>query len=95
MKLQNMTVIFVIILIPILIVTSYYIRLQIDTTKKQTQYTEKLIDSARQSIQAYEINTVQWNSQYASLSDSKRRDVNAAINTFITSFANSLGMSRS
>ena len=92
MKLQNLTVIFVIIMIPIILVTSYYIQLQIDTVTMQTDYKTKLIKAAKDSIEAFEINSVQWNSEYSSTTDSKRRNINASVNTFITSFANALGI---
>ena len=92
MKLQNMTVIFIIIMIPIIIVTSYYIGLQIKTITMQKDYTVKLQTAAKDSIQALEINTVEWNSASSNLADSKRRDVLASINTFTTSLANSMGI---
>ena len=41
MKLQNMTVIFIIIMIPIIIVTSYYIGLQIKTITMRAAHTRK------------------------------------------------------
>lgn len=92
MKLQNMTVIFIIIMIPIIIVVSYYIGLQINTIKMQKDYDVKLQTATQDSIQALEINTVEWNSASSNLADSKRRDVLAAINTFTTSLANSMGI---
>lgn len=92
MKLQNMTVIFIIIMIPIIIVTSYYIGLQIKTITMQKDYTVKLQTAAKDSIQALEINTVEWNSASSNLADSKRRDVLASINTFTTSLANNMGI---
>ena len=92
MKLQNMTVIFIIIMIPIIIVTSYYIGLQIKTITMQKDYTVKLQTAAKDSIQALEINTVEWNSVSSNLADSKRRDVLASINTFTTSLANNMGI---
>ncbi len=92
MKLQNMTVIFIIIMIPIILVVSYYIGLQINTITMQKNYTVKLQTAAKDSIQALEINTVEWNSASSNLADSKRRDVLASINTFITSLANNMGI---
>ena len=92
MKLQNMTVIFIIIMIPIIIVTSYYIGLQIKTITMQKDYTVKLQTAAKDSIQALEINTVEWNSASSNLADSKRRDILASINTFTTSLANNMGI---
>jgi hypothetical protein len=87
-----MTVIFIIIMIPIILVVSYYIGLQINTITMQKNYTVKLQTAAKDSIQALEINTVEWNSASSNLADSKRRDVLAAINTFTTSLANGMGI---
>ncbi len=92
MKLSNLSVIFVIVIIPIILVVSYYISLQIDTTNMQTSYNSKLLDATKEAIEAFEINTVEWNEAYSETADSKRRDVMASINTFTTSFANSLGI---
>lgn len=92
MKLQNMTIIFLVIILPIILVVSYYMSLQIDTLNMQTSYNTKLLESTKEAIDAFEINTVQWNPEYSSVGNSKRRDVMASINTFITSFANNLGV---
>lgn len=92
MKIHNLSVIFVIIAIPLILITSYYISLQIDTINMQTAYDAKLLDSTKEAIDAFEINTVQWNSSYSETADSKRRDIMASINTFINSFANNTGV---
>lgn len=92
MKLHNLSVIFVIIAVPLILITSYYISLQIDTINMQTAYNAKLLDSTKEAIDAFEINTVEWNANYSETADSKRRDVMASINTFINSFANNLGV---
>ena len=89
MKIQNLAVIFIIIVIPIILVLSYYMSLQRDTINMQASYNTKLLESA---IEAFEINTVEWNEAYSETADSKRRDVMAAINTFVTSFANNIGI---
>lgn len=92
MKIHNLSVIFVLIAIPLILITSYYISLQVDTINMQTAYDAKLLDSTKEAIDAFEINTVQWNSAYSDTADSKRRDVMASINTFINSFANNAGV---
>ena len=92
MKLQNLAVIFIIIVIPIILVLSYYMSLQRDTINMQTSYNTKLLESTKEAIEAFEINTVEWNEAYSETADSKRRDVMASINTFITSFANNIGV---
>lgn len=93
MKLSNLSVIFIIIIIPIILVFSYYISLQVETINMQTSYNTKLLDSTKEAIEAFEINTVEWNNAYNKTADSKRRDIMASVNTFITSFSNSLGIS--
>lgn len=93
MKLQNLSVIFIIIVIPIILVLSYYMSLQRDTLNMQAAYNTKLLESTKEAIEAFEINTVEWNEAYSETADSKRRDVMASINTFITSFANNIGVS--
>ena len=66
--------------------------LQRDTINMQTSYNTKLLASTKDAIEAYEIGTVEWNSNYSATSDSKRRDITASINTFTTSLANNLGI---
>lgn len=93
MKLSNLSVIFIIIIIPIILVFSYYISLQVETINMQTSYNTKLLDSTKEAIEAFEINTVEWNDAYNETADSKRRNIMASVNTFIKSFSNSLGIS--
>lgn len=93
MKLQNLSVIFIIIVLPIILVVAYYMSLQADTLNMQAAYNTKLLDSTKEAIDAFEINTVEWNANYSETADSKRRDVMASINTFTNSFANNLGVS--
>ena len=92
MKLSNISIIFIIIVLPIILILSYYISLQIDTINMQTSYTTKQLQATREALEAFEINTVQWNEDYSETVDSKRRDIMASINTFTTGFANSLGI---
>lgn len=92
MKLSNLSVMFIIIIIPIILVFSYYVSLQLNTINMQTSYNSKLLEATKTAIEAFEINTVEWNGDYSSVANSKRRDVMASINTFTTSFANNLGI---
>lgn len=92
MKIQDLTVIFIIIVLPIILLVSYYMSLQIDTINMQTSYNAKLLKSTKEAIEAFEINTVQWNSEYYGVADSRRRDVMASINMFTNSLANNLGI---
>lgn len=92
MKLSNIAVIFIVIVLPVLLILGYYISLQIDTINMQTAYNTKLLESTKEAIEAFEINTVEWNEDYSDTADSKRRDIMASINTFTTSLANNLGV---
>ena len=92
MKLSNIAVIFIVIVLPLLLILAYYVSLQIDTINMQTAYNTKLLESTKEAIEAFEINTVEWNESASSVADSKRRDVFASINTFTTSLANNLGV---
>jgi len=93
MKLQNLSIIFIIIMLPIILVVSYYLNLQKSTLSMQLSYDQKLLESTKEAIEAFEVNTTEWNEVYSNLSDSKRRDVMASINTFITSLSSNLGIS--
>ena len=89
MKIQHLAVIFVIIIVPIALVMSAYINNQIDAIKMQTAYDTSLINATHSAVQAFQINTT--NNKYASISDSKIRDIEAAVNTFYNSLVNSMG----
>lgn len=89
MKLQNLTVIFSIIVIPITLILSAYIQTQIDTATLQAYYNTKLLDATHDAVVAFQKNTL--NNEYSTNSDSMRRDIKAAINTFSNSLSNSMG----
>ncbi len=91
MKLQHMTVIFIIIVLPITLVLSYYIQAQIDIVTLRQSYTANLINATHDAMLAYELNTM--NNEYSDVADSKKRDVQASINTFFNSFVNQFNTS--
>ncbi len=90
MKLQNLAVIFAIIIIPITLTLSAYIGIQIDTASLQQSYKTKLMDATHDAVVAFELNT--QNNIYSENADSLRRDIDASVNAFFTSLATSLGM---
>lgn len=90
MKLQTMTVIFSIIVIPITLILSAYIGSQIDTASLQQSYDTKLMDATHDAVVAFELNTE--NNNYSTNADSIRRDIKAALNAFTTSLASGLGI---
>ena len=87
MKLQDLAIIFILIIIPIYIVISTYTNNQIDIIKLQAKYTTNLNNATHDTLKAFQTNTL--NNKYSSISDSKIRDIEASINTFF----NSLGYS--
>ncbi len=92
MKIQYIAVIFVIIIIPITMVTSAYISSQIDTITLQTEYNTKLSNATYSAVKAFQINTI--NNKYSTVSDSKIRDIEASINTFFNSLSNSENLTK-
>ncbi|MCI8352063.1 MAG: hypothetical protein HFJ58_00270 [Clostridia bacterium] len=88
MKLQNMAVIFAIIIIPMTLILSAYIGIQIDTASLQREYDTKLLDATHDAVVAFQLNSMQNN--YSTNADSLRRDVKASINAFFTSLATNL-----
>lgn len=91
MKLQTMAIILIIIVLPITLILTAYTKTQIDTISIQTLYTTKLKDATYDAVTAFQLNTV--NNTFSTVSDSMRRDVTAAIQTFMSTLASNLGMS--
>jgi len=84
-----MAVIFVIIIIPITLILSAYIGIQIDTQILWQNYDTKLMDATHDAMIAFQLNTI--DNDYSANSDSLRRDIKASINTFFTALATNLG----
>lgn len=91
MKLQNLAVIFIVIILPIALILSVYTSNLIDVTNKQSEYNALLLNSTYDAVRAYQINTL--NNSYDSVNNSKVRDINASINSFFNSMA--IGLSSS
>lgn len=92
MKFQYLAVIFVIIILPISLVLSFYAQTQIDIVNKQTNYTSKLNDATYDAVKAFQLNTT--NNYYSSVSDSKIRDIEASVNTFYNSLTTSFNYTK-
>ncbi len=92
MKLQYIAVIFIVIIIPIVIITTTYINSQITTITLQNKYNTKLTDATYDAIKAFRINTV--NNRYSSISDSKIRDIEAAVSTFFNTLTSTGDLSK-
>ena len=91
MKLQHLAIIFIIIILPISMVITEYIHLQIDTISLQTSYNNKLQTATNDALKAFQLNTL--NNKYSSVADSKIRDIEASIATFYNSIGTELGAS--
>ncbi len=91
MKLQNLAIIFIVIMLPISIVLSAYTRNQIKTLNLQTSYDSKLVNSTYDAVKAFQINTLSNTS--SDVASSKMRDIKASANVFFDSVANSFGLS--
>ncbi len=91
MKLQQLAVIFVIIVLPISLVLSIYTSNNIDVLGTQADYDNILITATNDSVNAYQMNTLR--NGYSTINDSKIRDISASVNTFFNSLASGLGSS--
>ena len=91
MKIQNMAVIFIIIILPISLILSVYVKNEIKIINKQTQYDQILNDATYDAVKAFKLNTL--NNQSATIGDAMRRDLQATTNTFFNSLTTNLGVS--
>ena len=90
MKIQNLAVIFIIIVLPISMVITVYIQNQIETLELQVSYDFKLKQATADALKAFQLNTV--NSSTSDLANSKIRDIEASVNSFFNSMANQFNM---
>lgn len=80
MKVQDLAVIFIIIILPISLVIATYSQYQIQTVNTQTLYDSKLTSATYDAIRAFQINTT--TSATSELTNSKMRDLEASVSTF-------------
>lgn len=88
MKVQNLAIIFLVIVIPLTMILSYYLNLQRKTLELQAQYDTKLAEATKEGIKAFEVNTVEWSNS----KQDDRQNTKAMINAFITSLSNNLNV---
>lgn len=94
MKLQNLSLIFLVVAIPLILILSYYLNLQQDTLELQAQYDLKLAEATKEGIKAFEVNTVDWTEWTNNQTNvTRRNNAMATINTFLTSLSNNLNIS--
>lgn len=90
MRIQDLAIIFIIIILPISIVLGAYTQMQISTISLQTEYDMKLIATTSDAIKAFQINTA--NSSTSDIANSKIRDIEASVSTFKASIKSVFGM---
>ena len=91
MKLQSWIVIFAIIVIPIVLVMSLYMQVQINYINLQGNYDTVLNNATYDAIKAFQINEL--NSTTQNIAQEKIRDVEASVTTFYNSLATNFGQS--
>jgi hypothetical protein len=91
MKLQSLGIVFAIIILPIIIVLSYYINLQVDTIALQSSYDSKLMNATYDALSALELNTA--NEDLSSVSDSLRSIIEASNSIFFNTLSTNFGVS--
>ena len=89
MKIQHLAIIFIMIILPISMVISYYVNAQIQTINQQELYDAKLVTATYDSVKSFQLNTI--NNKYSAVSDSKMRDIEAGISSFFNSLGTELG----
>lgn len=91
MKIQDLAIIFIIIILPISLVIATYTQFQINTINTQSLYDSKLTSATYDAIRAFQINTT--SSQTSELSNSKIRDIEASISAFRNSIKTAFSLS--
>ncbi len=92
MKLQNLAIIFILIVVPIALVMGLYVRGQGNTITLQNQYDSFLSNANYDAVSAYKINT--HDNELVGNADSIREDIEASTNTFMRSMASNLNISQ-
>lgn len=91
MKLQTLTVLFIIIILPITMVVSQFIKTEISTITMQSAYDSRLNNATYDAIKSFQIN--ESNSTTENIPTEKIRDVQASVQSFYNSLASSMGVS--
>ena len=91
MKMEHMTIIFLIIILPIMLVLANYTSSRISTLRMQISYDQKLDNATTDAVLAYQMNT--FNGDESIFANYKIENVEAAVNAFYTSVRNNFGMS--
>lgn len=91
MKLQGMSIVYLLVVLPIFVVITMALSVYSSAMRTKIEYDKKVLTSAQDAIKAFEINT---NAEsYSKVSDVLRPAVEASINVFRDSLGTNLGMS--
>ena len=91
MKVQNLTLIFIIIILPILLILSLYISNGLKTIEYQTLYDDGLVSATSDALYAFELNTA--NDELSDNPEIKRDILKASIKMFEKSLCNTCNIS--
>ena len=80
MKITHLSIIFIIIIIPIMIVFFEYVNTQVAIVKTERIYDERLFDATHDAINAFQLNTIN-SSMY--VPEIRMRFVEASVNMFL------------
>lgn len=80
MRIQDLAIVFLIIILPISIILAAYTQYQIQTINAQTLYDNKLSSATYDAIRAFQINTGE--NKLSDLNNSRVRDLEASVSTF-------------
>ena len=85
MKIQNLAVLFIVLILPISLVLATYTKTRVETISLQTKYDTKLNDATHDALKAYQVNS--FTNDTSGYVNSKMRDIEASVNTFFNSMA--------
>ena len=85
MKLQSLTIIFIIIVLPVSLVLSAYIGFELKTIEKQNTYNSGVVSATHDAIFSFEMNTNSDN--YSNNPETKRDIIKSAVKTFENSLS--------
>lgn len=91
MKIQNLAVIFIIIILPISLILTSYVQNQVKTLSLQIDYDTRLNNATYDALKAFQLNTI--NSDSSDIANSKLRDINASVNSFFNSISTNFNIS--
>lgn len=90
MKIQNLAIIFIVIMLPISMVLTSFVQNQVETLHNQISYDSKLNRATYDALKAFQLNTI--NNDTSDLTNSKLRDIEASANTFFNSISSNFNM---